>query len=125
LNDDLRRIISKWGNPNGQPDEFIFPILTAEMTNHVKRDRIKQFTKTTNKWLNSICGKIGITTRVTTYAARHSFSTILKNSGTPIEYIKDSLGHSSTLTTESYLSTYPDAVKRKFSELLTVFKEVS
>jgi integrase len=125
LNDDLRRIISKWGNPNGLPDEFIFPILAAGMNGKQQRDKIKQFTKNTNKWLNCICGKIGITARVTTYAARHSFSTILKNSGTPIEYIKDSLGHSSTLTTESYLSSYPDAVKRKFSELLTVFKEVS
>jgi integrase len=125
LNDDLRRIISKWGNVNSKPDEYIFPVLSAEMTDYVKRDKIKQFTKNTNKWLNRICLKIGITNRVTTYAARHSFSTILKNSGTPIDYIKDSLGHSSTATTESYLSTYPDAVKRKFSELLTVFKEVS
>jgi len=125
LNDDLRRIISKWGNPNSLPDDYIFPILVAGMTGKEQRDKIKQFTKNTNKWLNKICAKVGITARVTTYAARHSFSTILKNSGTPIEYIKDSLGHSSTLTTESYLSTYPDAVKRKFSELLTVFKEVS
>ena len=125
LNDDLRRIISKWGNGNCKPDEYIFPVLADEMTDYVKRDKIKQFTKNTNKWLNRICGKIGIKARVTTYAARHSFSTILRNSGTPIEYIKDSLGHSSTLTTESYLNTYPDAVKRKFSELLTVFKRIS
>lgn len=125
LNDDLRRIISKWGKTNAMPDEYIFPLLSAEMNEHVKRDKIRQFIKTTNLWLNRICVKLGIATRVTTYAARHSFSTILKNSGTPIEYIKDSLGHSSTLTTESYLSSYPDAVKRKFSELLTVFKEVS
>ena len=125
LNDDLRRIISKWGNRNSKPDEYIFPVLAAEMTDYVKRDKIKQFTKNTNKWLNRICGKIGIKARVTTYAARHSFSTILKNSGTPIDYIKDSLGHSSTLTTENYLSSYPDAVKRKFLESLTVFKEVS
>lgn len=125
LNDDLRRIISKWGNMNGKPDEYIFSVVSAEMNDHVKRDKIKQFTKNTNKWLNRICGKIGITTRVTTYAARHSFSTILKNSGTPIDYIKDSLGHSSMTTTQNYLSAYPDAVKRKFSELLTVFKQVS
>lgn len=125
LNDDLRRIISKWGNVNAKSDEYIFPILSADITEHIKRDRIKQFTKNTNKWLNRICVKIGIKNHVTTYAARHSFSTILKNSGTPIDYIKDSLGHSSMVTTENYLSTYPDAAKRKFSELLTVFKNVS
>ena len=65
--------------------------------------------------------QLGISKPVTTYTARHSFSTVLKRSGVSIEYISESLGHSSLQTTENYLDSFEDDVKRKYADLLTNF----
>ncbi|MDZ7608966.1 MAG: tyrosine-type recombinase/integrase [Cyclobacteriaceae bacterium] len=48
----------------------------------------------TNQYMRQIAAKTGIKDDVTTYTARHSFATILKNSGSSMEYISEALGHS-------------------------------
>jgi integrase/recombinase XerD len=125
LTDELVRIIDKWCNNERRPDNYVFDVLKDDMTAQIERKTIQQLIKTTNKWLERIAKEVGILSKVTTYAARHSFSTVMKNGGAPIEYIKESLGHNSTLTTENYLNSYPDSMKRQFTEQLTVFKKVS
>ena len=57
-----------------------------------------------------------------TYAARHSFSTVLKRNGAPTSFIKESLGHSSELTTENYLDSFTDDVKLDYANLLIDLK---
>lgn len=125
ITEDIQRIIGKWGNTEKHPYSFVFPILSAEMNAQVERRAIKQFIKTVNKWLSRIAKETGIQNKVTTYTCRHSFSTILKNEGVSIQYIKESLGHNSTQTTENYLNAFPDDIKRKFAEQLTSFKDAS
>ena len=61
---------------------------------------------------------IGYDKPLTTYAARHSFATILKRSGAPTELISESLGHKSLKTTEAYLDSFEDKTRRKFMENL-------
>lgn len=121
LDDDLQRIIHKWGSISGGPDDYLFAIINGLMSEKERRKRIRQFIKTTNKWLGRICKQEGISS-ITTYSARHTFSTILKNSGAPVEFIRDALGHSNMITTRNYLSAYPDAQKKGYIELLTTFK---
>jgi site-specific recombinase XerD len=41
-----------------------------------------------------------------TYAARHSFATVLKRSGVNIALISESLGHTSLSTTQYYLDSF-------------------
>ncbi len=48
---------------------------------------------------------IGYDKPLTTYAAWHLFATVLKRSGTPMEFISESLGHNSLKTTEAYLDS--------------------
>ncbi|WP_235903450.1 tyrosine-type recombinase/integrase [Taibaiella lutea] len=48
---------------------------------------------------------LGIDKPVTTHSARHSFATILKNSGAPVAIISQALGHSSEATTQNYLAS--------------------
>ena len=62
--------------------------------------------------------EIGYDKPLTTYAARHSFATILKRSGAPMELISESLGHKSLHTTEAYLDSFEDQTRRKFMENL-------
>ncbi len=59
--------------------------------------------------------------KIGTYAARHTFSTVLKRKGVSTEFIKESLGHSSLVTTENYLDSFADDVKLKNANILTEF----
>ncbi|AXE17962.1 site-specific integrase [Runella rosea] len=123
LGADAKVIIAKWGIPDQLPNNYIFPILHPNITPERERALVKDLTKQINKYMKRIVEKLGISKPVTTYAARHSFSTVLKRSGAPIEYISESLGHNSLKTTEHYLDSFEDDVKKKYSNLLTLFKE--
>ena len=62
--------------------------------------------------------EIGYDKPLTTYAARHSFATVLKRSGVPMELISESPGHRSLHTTEAYLDSFEDFTRRKYAEML-------
>lgn len=59
--------------------------------------------------------------KLTTYSARHSFATVLKRSGAPIEFISESLGHKDLKTTENYLDSFEDEVKESYQKQLLNF----
>ncbi len=59
-----------------------------------------------NKTLKKIGDLIGSEIPLSSYAVRHSFATIAKNSGVPISVISESLGHRSTEITEAYLKSF-------------------
>ena len=54
--------------------------------------RKNQFIKTINNYLNKIGKEIGYDKPLTTYAARHSYATILKRSGAPLGFRSEALG---------------------------------
>jgi integrase/recombinase XerD len=74
-------------------------------------------------WLVKIRKKLKIEKRLTTYVARHTFSTVLKRSGVSTEFIQESLGHTNIMTTEKYLDSFEKEVKRDFVRNLTAFKK--
>ena len=125
LNDDSIRIIEKWGNKPILPSSYIFPILKNEMSPKEQRDKILQTIKTTNKYIKRIGLSVGIDKHITTYTARHSFSTVLKRSGASTELISELLGHRDLRTTESYLDSFEDSMKREYASKLTSFKKTS
>ena len=82
------------------------------MTPTQQRDRIKEFTRDVNSGVRSIVAETGINADITTYSARHSFSTVLKRSGASIEFISEALGHTDVKTTESYLDSFENDMKK-------------
>ncbi len=114
---EAKKIISKWGNPN-EPGNFVFPILTENITPEQEMKIVAQTVQNINKTMKRVKGKLKISVPVTTYVARHSFATILKRGGAPIEFISESLGHSNVMTTESYLGSFDDGTRKKFAKLL-------
>ena len=94
ISDDIQLIIDKWGNYKKSKTDYVFPILESGISLQRERDLIQYFTKTTNKWMKRLALELGIEANLTTYVARHSYSTVLKRSGVSIEYISESLGHS-------------------------------
>lgn len=122
LPDQAKEIIEKWGQHPVSPSSYVFPILTEGLTALRERQLIQHFTKLVNKYMGRIGESLGISKHITSYTARHSFSTVLKRSGAPIEYISESLGHSSFQTTQSYLDSFEDDARKQFSQFLTKFK---
>ena len=118
LNDRQKEIIDRWGtDPN--KGGYIFPILTAGLTPRQEMIKISTLVKQINKYMRRIGRNLGIKQDITTYAARHSFATVLKNSGQPISMISEALGHSNVQVTEHYLGSFDNESKKRMSDLLT------
>jgi len=115
---EIKAIIDRWGNQPQYPENYVFPILKAEYSIEQQHARVKQTVKDINKYIDRIAKTVGITKKLTTYSARHSFSTVLKRSGASIEFISESLGHSDIKTTESYLDSFEDDMKKEFAHML-------
>lgn len=122
LNEDLKEIISRWGNENTNPDQYIFPVLQEGMTPEKEMAVVQQFTKMVNTYLKKIVQDLKITKPVTTYFARHSFATVLKQSGASPLFIGEALGHASTKTTENYLDSFEDDQRKVILQNLTKYK---
>jgi integrase len=118
---EAKAVISKWGVPSVHPELFIFPYLRTDMTAREVIQRVQQLTKFINKYMKRICKKLSIHKEVTTYYARHSFATVLKNAGHSTEFIKELFGHSSVKTTDYYLSTLEVDQLHQITESLRFF----
>ena len=118
---EMQGIIDRWGNSDKKPDNYIFPYLTGDETPIKKKMMIHDVIKRTNKRLKRIGATVGVE-GLTTYAARHSYATVLKRSGANIAFISESLGHSDLKTTENYLASFERDERRKNAILLTKFE---
>lgn len=106
LSEELNSIISRWGNPDKSPENYILPVLYEGITPEKEMADVQQFTKMVNKYLKLIVKEVGISKPVTSYFARHSFATVLLRGGVSTELISESLGHSSLKTTANYLGSF-------------------
>jgi integrase/recombinase XerD len=103
LSDELREIIRIEGNKSvGDPDQYIFPILSKGMDHKKRLATIKQFTKVTNKWLKKAAKGMDLKIPLTSGTARYLTATLLRRHGIDLDSIRKRLGHSSTDTTEHY-----------------------
>jgi len=106
LKSEAKAVIAKWGLPSLNSEAYIFPHLQRGMSAEQERQTVQQLTQTINKYMKQIAPELGIFKPVTTYYARHSFATVLRNSGVSMEFISEALAHSSQQTTKSYLAGF-------------------
>lgn len=111
--DRIINIIENWGNLDQHG--YIFPIFRLSMTTLQKIRKVDSTIGSINLYIGRIAKSVGIDQKVTTYVARHTFSTVLKRSGASIEFISESLGHHSISTTRHYLDSFEDEEKIKWS----------
>lgn len=123
LSPETFQILDSIGNVNKEPESYVFPIYTDGLTAIEENKKLKQHIKNTNKYFNRLANKAGVEGNITTYWARHSYSTILKRSGAPIEFISEQLGHQSTKVTQNYLDSFEDEAREKFSAKLLNFNK--
>ncbi len=117
-NDRINEIISKWSVRDGH---YLFDIISVNDNAFCAKAKVTQFIKITNKWMKKIAAVLELNIPVTTYVARHSFSTILLRNGATVEFISESLGHSDIKTTQNYLGSFDIETKRERMKALTNF----
>ncbi|GAB3424804.1 tyrosine-type recombinase/integrase [Niabella aquatica] len=120
-NEIIDQILDDWGTTPKIDDAFVFDIAAAEDDPALFKKKVQQFTHVTNKHMKLIATELGISIPVTTYVARHSFSTILLRSGANVEFISESLGHSDIKTTQNYLAGFDIETKKERMKALVDF----
>ena len=110
-------IINKYKSPS---NPYIFPILSIfHKTEQQKINRIHKVIGKVNKHLKALGVELDLDKKLTTYVARHSFSTALKRSGVSTSLICEALGHSSEKVTQIYLDSFEnDQIDEAMSNLL-------
>jgi integrase len=122
IQDRMKEIIKRQGIQTDVKNSYIFPIINTADGPEKQRATIQQMTKMVNKYMSRVAVELAIDNKVTTYTARHTFSTILKRSGVGIQNISEALGHSSVNTTKAYLDSFDDDSKKEMAKLLLNFK---
>lgn len=61
---------------------------------------------------------VNLSSRLTTYVARHAWATIAKSKNVPVNVISDALGHDSLVTTQIYLASIDISVIDRVNELI-------
>lgn len=120
-NAHIDRIIQKWGTQRGGADDYIFDVVQKGDSYELIRAKIKQFTHVTNDWTKRIGQDLQFEMKLTTYVARHSFATILVQSGAPMKLASISLGHQSLTTTEKYFAGFDLGVQAEYAKALVNF----
>ncbi|AYQ35804.1 site-specific integrase [Runella sp. SP2] len=111
-------IIERQGNKDQKSTSYVFPFLNTSMSAERQKAVIHQVVKLTNKWMQRIGQTLQIEGDVNTYAARHSFATILLQSDAPLAFISQSLGHTNLKTTQSYLGSFDDEKTKGYLDAL-------
>ncbi|MDR2948834.1 MAG: site-specific integrase [Prevotella sp.] len=106
--DEAKEIMKMYIDSN---NEYIFPILdhTIHKTKMQQYNRKKKVILKVNRYLKKISQMTGIEVNLTTYVSRHSYATVLKNSGVNIALIGETLGHSDLKTTQIYLDSFENS----------------
>ena len=119
----LQAVIDKWGNPDKQPNNYIFPIMRNGINMLERFDIANHFRTFINKGMEKVSKELKLNRIVTNIVSRHTFSTVLKRSGASTEFIKEALGHTNVTTTENYLGSFENEVKKEYAGRLTNFSQ--
>ncbi len=114
-------VIEEYGNKNSKSEDYIFPILSQSDSALQAANKVKDFTRFVNQHIKKLAMENGITDEISTYWARHSFTTQAIRKGASMELLQESLGHKSLSTTQNYFAGFSNDVKQKLSESLLNF----
>lgn len=103
------------------PTSYVFPVLdlARHITPHQVKNRLHKVLGQVNKDLKELGQLANITTPLTTYVARHTFATTLKQAGTHTAVISQAMGHKNEAVTNIYLDSFgSDSIDAAFEGLL-------
>lgn len=120
LNPYIKDIIKKHGT-DANSSHYVFDILSSIDNAEVQRKKIQNFTRYINQHLKTLCIENGLPGTISTYWARHSFTTQSVRKGASLELMREFLGHRDTKTTQNYLDSFDDESKKEFAQNIMDF----
>ena len=116
ITDSIAEILAEYSNN----DPYILPVLKEGLTEKQEKHKIQGKLKWINKDLRHIATELGLENagKLIFYVARHTYATILNESGVNLLEISESLGHGSLKTTEAYLHSIGSRLDRNDEYLL-------
>lgn len=98
----MQAIVDEYAHlATGSP--FLLPIITRQ--DGTERQQYEKMEHNVNRNLKKIGEMAGLPITLTTYVARHSWASMMRNMGFDLSIISTGLGHESLRTTQIYLST--------------------
>lgn len=125
ITEDMRAIMKRYGTTDKDSENYVFPIMDKNLNLLKQYEKVPLFTRFINDGMKAISEGLGIEKKITTIVSRHSFSTQLKRSGVSTEFIQEALGHTDKRTTENYLDTFENEVKKQYAQNLVAFKKTA
>lgn len=116
------KILNYHSNPKKRSKDHIFLIVDKKDSPSEKARKLKNFISSVNQQLKVIARKIDLPEGLTTYWARHTFTTQAIRKGASMELLQESLGHASITTTQNYFAGFTTDVKKKLSDSLLNFE---
>ena len=121
LNEWSLSIIKKYGSSGNEPDELIFRIVQKGDSEIQKFTKIKNFTRFINQNLKKLAIAESLPKDISTYWARHSFSTNAIRNGASMEFVSEALNHRDLNTTQNYFAGFEDADKKELMKKMMNF----
>ena len=98
------KLIAKYSDKD---NPYLFPILsTFHKTEQQRANRVHKVITKVNQRLKEIGQALEIPITLTTYVARHSQATVMKQAGVSTSIIRELMGHSSEKVTQIYLDSF-------------------
>lgn len=98
----MQAIVDKYAHQTaGSP--YLLPIIARQ--DGTERRQYEQMEHNVNRSLKKIGGMVGLHIPLTTYVARHSWASTMRDLGYDLSIVSAGLGHESLRTTQIYLST--------------------
>ena len=118
VNDFIKSIINKYGNKKESPSTYIFNLVDHSTDAEMQRKQLKNKIRLVNQHFIKFAKNNGISDKVSTYWARHSFATNAIRNGASMEFVSEALSHSSIKTTQNYFAGFADKHKKDISDKL-------
>ena len=121
INPFMQSVLEKYSNEDKSPDNYVFPIMNDSMSKEKQINTARTFTRFINQHVKSLAESIGINNNISTYWARHSFTTTAIRKGNSLEMLQEALGHTDMKTTMRYWGGFEDEMKKELSKQLMDF----
>ena len=121
LNPFALEFIDRHGNPDRQPQNYIFDIYTPGMTEAEQFRISHNFTRFINQHLKELAKANGLPEEISTYWSRHSFATNAIRNGASLELVSQALNHSDTGTTMNYFAGFEPVTMKDLTANLMNF----
>lgn len=121
LNEFTKKVIKDYGNINQAPDNHIFMVLNNSQTPEEQYRLVKNFVSMVNKNFLKYALSNNINEPISSYWARHSFTTMAIRNGASIEFVGEAIGHTNTKTTIGYFAGFENKTKKEFAKTLLNF----